>query len=74
MGEHKKIVVVHFPVDRLPEELRAGLEAVKTARITVEPELDLIPLRSVLELFGKAGRAHDDPVADIRKLRDEWDD
>ena len=75
MGENKKIVVEHYPVDRLPEELRRGLEAGALVTITVEPDRTIVqPRRSFSEFFGNAGRAHDDPVADIRKLRDEWDD
>ena len=74
MGEHKKITP-HYPVDNLPEDLRAGLEAGARVTITVEPEpVHARPRRSFSEFFGKSGRAHDDPVADIRKLRDEWDD
>ena len=73
MGEHTRIVP-HFPVDKLPEELRAGFEAGSTVTITVEPDPEAPSLKSVMDLFGKVGRAHDDPVADIRKLRDEWDD
>ena len=74
MGEHTKIVQ-HFPVDRLPEELRAGLESGGTVTITMVLEhMPDTALRSFTEFFGKSGRAHNDPVADIRKLRDEWDD
>jgi hypothetical protein len=38
MGEIKKIVVEHYPVEKLPEDLRAGLEAGQSARVTVEPD------------------------------------
>ena len=74
MGEHKKIVIEHYPVDKLPEELRRGLEAGAVVTITMESEQGPRPKRSIVELFGKGGRVHTDPVADIRKLRDEWDD
>ena len=74
MGEQKKIVD-HFPVDKLPEELRQGLEAGTWVRIKMEPELaPTPPRRSFSEFYGKSGVAHTDPVADIRKLRNEWDD
>ena len=73
MGEHTK-VVEEYPVDKLPEELRAGLAAGTMARITVEPAAAKKPMRPLSDYFGTAGRAHIDPVADIRKLRDEWDD
>ena len=75
MGEHKKIVVEHCPVDRLPEELRGKRESSAWVTITTEPEqTTLRPRRSLSEFIGKSGVAHTDPVADIRKLRDEWDD
>ena len=74
MGELTRIVP-HFPVDKLPDELRAGFEARGTVTITMEPEPKQVPpLRSFSEFFSKSGRVHVDPVADIRKLRDEWDD
>ena len=73
MGEHTR-VIPHYPVDKLPPDLRAGLEAGELVTITVVREPPAPTLKSVMELFGKSGRAHEDPVADIRKLRDEWDD
>ena len=74
MGEQGKIVIEHYPVDNLPDDLKQGLEAGAWVTITVEAELQPSSLQSVIELFGKVGRVHHDPVADIRKLRDEWDD
>ena len=76
MGEHDKIIVENYPADKLPEELRLrlGLEAGTLVTLTVEPEQTPPSLKSVIELFGKVGLAHNDPVADIRKLRDEWND
>ena len=77
MGEHQKIVVENYPVDNLPLELRLrlGLADGAMVTITVEPEPVAVPQqRAFSEFFGKSGRAHNDPVADIRQLRDEWDD
>lgn len=74
MGEHEKIVVEHYPVNQLPEDLRRGLEDGGTVRVTVEPDGEAPSLKSVMELFGRVGRAHGDPVADVRRSRDEWDD
>lgn len=73
MGEQGKIVKDNYPVDRLPEELRAGLKAGSVVRITLEPTAERPPLRPLQDYFGTAGRVHNDPVADIRKLRDEWE-
>jgi hypothetical protein len=77
MGEYKKIVVDHYPVDQLPSDLRAGLEAGKSVRVTVEvPETVSEPKRPLSYYFGKGTGAYAgcDPVDEIRKLRDEWDD
>ena len=73
MGEHKKIIVEHYPVDRLPADLRAGVEPGGTVRITVEEDGGLQPIRPLSAFFGKLERVHDDPVRDIQNLRDEWE-
>ena len=39
MGETKKIVVEHYPVDKLPEDLRRGLDDGMRATVTVEIDL-----------------------------------
>lgn len=75
MGEGKKIVTEHFPVERLPEELRAGIEAGRAVRVTVEVE-EPRPRRTPQSFFGSAPGVYGSPeeaVAAIRKLRDEWD-
>ncbi len=38
-----KIVREHYPVEKLPEDLRAGLSAGQSVTITVEEEVALIP-------------------------------
>lgn len=73
MGEHSKIVVEHFPVDRLPDELRQGLEPGMTARIVIEPD-DVEPRRRKLSHLLGCGRGvytEEEAVSVIRKLRDE---
>jgi hypothetical protein len=76
MTEQKKIVTEHFPVDRLPEELRRGIESGRMVRVVVEAEVEpaRIPL---VDLIGSAKGLYASPeeaVAYIRALRDEWDD
>jgi len=77
MGETKKIVIEHYPVERLPEELRRGLEAGQSVRVTVEQPTEDAPTPRpsppLSSYFGKLERVHADPVEDIRKLRDEWE-
>jgi len=75
MTEQKKIVTEHFPVDRLPDELRRGIESGRMVRVVVEAEVNP-PVGDILDLFGSAKGAYaspDEAVAFIRALRDEWD-
>lgn len=78
MGEIGKIVVEHYPVEKLPEDLRRGLEAGQVVRVTVEAEAASDPApRPLHELRGSAKglfKTPEDAVAFIRALRDEWDD
>ena len=78
MGEEKKIVTEHYPVEKLPEELRRGIEGGEMVRVTVEAEGGAteaaLPLH---ELMGAAKELYATPeeaMAFIRQLRDEWDD
>jgi len=69
-----KIVREHYPVSKLPEDLRVGLRPDDAVRIVIET-LDRSPTR-IEELFARARQIPgigDDPVERIRKLRDEWD-
>jgi hypothetical protein len=78
MTEQKKIVTEHFPVDRLPEELRRGIESGRMVRVVVEAEAEVEPARiPLVDLIGSAKGLYASPeeaVAYIRALRDEWDD
>lgn len=74
MGSHSKIVVEHFPVDLLPDELRRGLAPGGTARVVVElDETAVTGQRDLSSLFG-SGRgvySEEEAVTYIRRLRDE---
>lgn len=74
MGETKKIVVDHYPVENLPEELRRGLDAGMCATFTVE--LDAVagsPIHPTLvPLIGKGrgvSATPEEAVDAIRALR-----
>jgi hypothetical protein len=83
-----KIVVEHYPVSRLPEDLREGLLGSGTVRVTLEdtkavvspprgPSRDefLAQLRDEKRGKGPAdGVSREEAVARIRALRDEWGD
>ena len=75
MGETKKIVIEHYPVDKLPEDLKHGLETGQMVRVTVESEVDdeERPRRPLTSFFGagKGCYTEEAAVSYIRKLRDE---
>ncbi len=76
MTEQKKIITEHFPVDRLPEELRRGIESGKMVRVVVEAEVEGAKPPPLREFWGVGKGAYPTPadaVAEIRKLRDESD-
>ena len=76
-----KIVREHYPVEKLPEDLRAELGLVRTVTVVIEAE-DERPSRAdrdaaiaeLQELRRKLKPSADDSVERVRKLRDEWDD
>ncbi|WP_137153760.1 hypothetical protein [Rhizobium sp. FKL33] len=84
-----KIVREHYPVSQLPEDLRAQFPGVETVRLVIEEgaarQSENAPLgRGEGEDFWatlqqaraslKEPRSLRDAVADIRALRDEWDE
>lgn len=85
-----RIVKEHYPVEKLPEDLREGLPRSGLARVSVEvegslseptgkasPATTMAGIRADIEKLAREGRLppiSEDPVARIRKLRDDWDD
>ena len=75
-----RIVREHYPVEKLPEDLREGFSKGAAVTVTIEVETDrprqTSKRLSLLEARALAQRAipiGDDAVERIRKLRDEWD-
>jgi len=82
MGDQKTIVVEHYPVERLPDDIRERI-----ARsigdgpfVKLHIEVDALPAdagstRPFDHYFGKGDGTYSglDPIDDIRKLRDEWE-
>lgn len=76
-----KIVREHYPVEKLPEDLRAELGLARTVTVVIEAETiprqtDPLVRQAIEEL--KAYRARlpvtpSDSVERVSKLRDEWD-
>lgn len=80
-----KIVREHYPVERLPEDLREGLTAGQTVRVVIEQgdgdRLERwMTVEDTLEMIRRYRAENpervttEEAVARIRELRDEWDD
>jgi hypothetical protein len=84
-----KIVREHYPVSQLPEDLRAQFPGVETVRLVIEEGAaqrgendplggdegrDFWTTLQQARASLKEPRSLRDAVADIRALRDEWDE
>lgn len=81
-----RIVKQHFPAEKLPAELREGLDPKGKVTVTVveeepqeRPDAASLPDRPLTleEIFNYPGirsRSMEEIDRDIRKLRDEWDE
>jgi hypothetical protein len=73
-----RIVVQHYPVAKLPEELRKGIDPARKATVTVtEEEGSSCETISLEEIFAARKPPYISPAEideDIRRLRDDWDD
>jgi hypothetical protein len=81
--EMNRIVRDHYPASQLPDDLKAAIGTARTVRLVIEADDGQASVSSTSfsawaeELRLRSLRlkpATDDPVARIRKLRDEWDD
>lgn len=74
-----KIVREHYPVSKLPEDLREGIPPGASVRVVVEEERKPLSRDEMLASL-QAARKHakgvtvEEAVTRIRELRDEWDD
>ena len=78
-----RIVKEHYPVEKLPEDLREGLAPGTTVSVTLETETSTTApgsLEDLLRLTETVRRTLPQPVTPegaarrIRELRAEWDD
>lgn len=74
-----KIVREHYPVERLPEDLRAELGLARTVTLVIETDdaetrsaARAAAIAELLEHRRKLKPSANDSVARVRKLRDEW--
>ena len=67
-------IVRHYPVDRLPVELRAGLPAHGTVKIEFQPETEAEERVFLAPLAGSCANIHgseEDVLRHIRELRED---
>ena len=74
-----KIVREHYPASKLPDDLREGIDLKRSVTVTIEEEAEGQPeqIMSLEEIFAARRppyRSADEIDADLRSLRDEWDE
>jgi hypothetical protein len=72
-----KIVREHYPVGQLPAELRPSGDPDARVTVIVEEEEkpgDVMSLEDIFSLQGFRRRSAAEIDADVRQMRDEWDD
>jgi hypothetical protein len=79
MKDSRRVVIENYPVERLPDELRGGLDPSHRARITVEdasvgPSIKAARLRRYFGAAKHKNTSVEEAVERVRALRDEWDE
>ncbi len=72
-----KIIREHYPVSKLPPELRPSDDPNARVTVTIEEEQKPEKIMTLEEIFSLTGfhrRSAEEIDADIRQMRDEWDD
>jgi len=70
-----KIVKEHYPISKLPEDLRTGLDPDAEARVVVEQVKKPKKVMTLEEMFAARRTVFNSPeevVQHVRSLRDEW--
>lgn len=73
-----RIVREHYPVEKLPEDLREGLAADADVRVVVEVRASSetkkpFDLQRTFDSFQPSFNSPDEVADHIRSLREEWD-
>ncbi|MBG0811432.1 hypothetical protein IY145_18945 [Methylosinus sp. H3A] len=80
-----KIIRENFPAEKLPPELREGLDPKASVTVTIETEttpferpidspIDRMSLAELFSLRRDVFSSAEEAARHIRSLRDEWDD
>jgi hypothetical protein len=71
-----RLVREHYPVERLPEDLRPNNDPNARVTVTIEEETRPDRVMTLDEIFSQKGfrrRTKEEIDADIRRQRDEWE-
>ena len=72
-----RIIRENYPASKLPEDLREGIDPSKRVTVTVvedSPAYQPMTLEEIFALRQPPYRSAEEINAEIRRLRDEWDD
>lgn len=72
-----KIIREHYPVSKLPEDLRPGGDPNASVTVTIEEERrpdKIMTLEEIFSIEGFRRRSASEIDADLRRSREEWDD
>ncbi len=73
-----KIVRENYPASKLPEDLREGIDPGSRVTVTVtedgKPSHEVMTLEEIFASRRPPYRSKEEIDAEIRRLRDEWDD
>jgi hypothetical protein len=73
-----RIVRENYPVSKLPEDLRVGVDPSSTVTVTIVEEEKrpekVMTLDEIFSLKGFRRRSAEEIDDDLRRQRDEWDD
>jgi hypothetical protein len=73
-----KVVRENYPASKLPKDLREGIDPASRVTVTVmeddKPPHRVMTLEEIFASRRPPFRSAEEIVADIRRLRDEWDD
>jgi hypothetical protein len=64
-----KIVKEHYPVEKLPADLRAGLPKHGRVRIELEPEMENLDTKPLAGLVGSGRNVHGDIATILKNTR-----
>ena len=72
-----KIVRDNYPASKLPEDLREGIDPASQVTVVVSQETPPDHIMTIEEIFALRKppfRSAEEINAEVRQLRDEWDD